>query len=235
MSGLEVVVLAGGLGTRLRSLVSDRPKPMAEVHGEPFLAHLLRYHSRQGASRFILSIGYLGSQIADFFGGEFEGVPIAYAVENRPLGTGGAVLNSLKYLSSMDPFLLVNGDTFFSVDQHELRKRHLAFDAALTLALFEATESDRFGGVECNEQGQVTKFLVTHAVKGQPANGGAYMVSPEAMLTMSYFETPVSFENTLIPALISSDHRVCAHMQIGSFLDIGLPRDYLVAQTNDFE
>jgi len=147
MSGWEVIILAGGFGTRLRSVVSDRPKPLAEVQGEPFLAHLMRYHARRGARHFVLSIGYMGTQINDFFGEEFDGVPISYAVEETPLGTGGAVINSAGYLRSNNPCLLMNGDTFFPVDLRQLSQLHFSAGADLSLALFDATESDRFGAV----------------------------------------------------------------------------------------
>lgn len=234
MSGWEVIILAGGFGTRLRSVVSDRPKPMAEVRGEPFLAHLMRYHSRRGARHFVLSIGYMGSQISDFFGEEFDGVPISYAVEETPLGTGGAVINSVGYLRSDNPCMLMNGDTFFPVDVAQLSQLHFRSGANLSLALFDATENDRFGSVQLDVNGRVTGFDSSKAMLGQPANGGVYMMSTDILPELDDVDVPLSFEETVIPGLIASGHRVYATAQSASFIDIGLPADYQLAQQVTF-
>ena len=234
MSSWEVIILAGGLGTRLRSVVNDRPKPMAEVQNEPFLAHLMRYHVRRGAEHFVLSVGYRGTQISDFFGNEFDGVPISYAVEEKPLGTGGALINSVSHLRSANPCLLMNGDTFFPVDLRQLSQLHFRAGADLSLALFDATEADRFGAVEFDENGRVTSFDSGKAKLGHPANGGLYMMSPKILPALDEADVPLSFEETVIPGLIASGHRVYATTQSASFIDIGLPTDYQLAQQATF-
>jgi len=227
---LEVVILAGGLGKRLRSVVDDRPKPMADIRGEPFLAHLMRYHVHRGAGHFILSVGYLGTQISNFFGNFFEGVPISYAVEKMPLGTGGAVIKSVSHLKSSEPFLLINGDTFFPVNSPNLKEFHLGTNADLSLALFHATEPSRFGAVDCDKRGRVIGFNSGNAKLGQPANGGVYMLSPNILPNLTAVDIPISFEETIIPALIASGYRVYAKTQSASFIDIGVPADYATAQ-----
>lgn len=234
MSRWEVIILAGGLGTRLRSVVSDRPKPMAEVQGEPFLAHLMRYHARRGAEHFVLSVGYKGTQISDFFGNVFDDVPISYAVEEKPLGTGGALINSVSHLRSAKPCLLMNGDTFFPVNLKQLSQLHIRSGADLSLALFDATEANRFGAVKFDETGRVTKFDSGNAMLGQPANGGLYMILPEILENLDEADIPLSFEETVIPGLIASGHRVYATSQSASFIDIGLPTDYQLAQQASF-
>ena len=234
MSGWEVIILAGGLGTRLRSVVSDRPKPMAEVQGEPFLAHLMRYYARRGARHFVLSIGYMSGQISDVFGEDFDGVPISYAIEEKPLGTGGAVINSAAHLQSTNPCLVMNGDTFFPVDLTQLMQLHLRSSADLSLALFDATEADRFGAVDFDENGRVTEFDSGKAKLGQPANGGVYMLSPDILSGLDDADVPLSFEETVIPGLIASGHRVYATTQPAPFIDIGLPADYQLAQKIKF-
>jgi len=234
MPDWEVIILAGGFGTRLRSVVNDRPKPMAEVQGEPFLAHLMRYHAHRGARHFVLSVGYLGAQVRNFFGDGFEGVSVSYAVEETPLGTGGAVINSLAHLNSSDPCLLINGDTFFPVDSGQLQQLHLRTAADLSLALFNATENDRFGAVDYGEDGRVTSFDSGKANLGQAANGGVYMLSPAILPGLNEADIPLSFEETIIPGLIASGHRVYATTQNASFIDIGLPADYELAQKVDF-
>ena len=100
------IILAGGLGTRLRKLVSDVPKPMASVNGRPFVAHLMDYWIEQGITQFILSVGYLKESIIHYFGNEYRGIKIEYSVEESPLGTGGGVLLAIKNIKSDDYFVL---------------------------------------------------------------------------------------------------------------------------------
>ena len=114
------IILAGGLGTRLRQLVSNVPKPMASVNGRPFLAHLMDYWIGQGITQFIISVGYLKESIINYFGNEYQGIKIEYSEEESPLGTGGGVLLAIKNIKSDDYFVLLNGDTFFEVDLREL-------------------------------------------------------------------------------------------------------------------
>src|SRR3989344_9594340 len=110
---MEAIILAGGLGTRLQSVVKDLPKPMADVNGRPFLAYLMDYWIKQGVKRFILSVGYKSEIIRDYFGDEYNGVSVAYSIEKKPLGTGGGLLLALKQLNSRGDFFGFNGGTFF--------------------------------------------------------------------------------------------------------------------------
>ena len=108
---MQAIVLAGGLGTRLRSVFSNAPKPLAPINGKPFLSILLGYLKSQGVSDVILSVGYKGSMISEFYGSEFEGIAIRYCHETESLGTGGAILNALAQ-STENPVLVLNGDTY---------------------------------------------------------------------------------------------------------------------------
>ena len=110
------IILAGGLGTRLRGTLPDLPKPMAPVAGRPFLAHQLDHWIAQGVVRFVLSVGYRAVAISNHFGDRYRGVPIDYVVEPAPLGTGGALALAATKLRSNEPALLLNGDTYFDVD-----------------------------------------------------------------------------------------------------------------------
>ena len=112
----SAVILAGGLGTRLRSVVSDVPKPMAPVGGRPFLEYQLEYWINQGISRFVLSVGYRHEAITEHFGSRYKGVELEYAVEEQPLGTGGGLLLAAEKLKQDTPFLLLNKDTYFKTD-----------------------------------------------------------------------------------------------------------------------
>jgi D-glycero-alpha-D-manno-heptose 1-phosphate guanylyltransferase len=113
-------ILAGGLGTRLRSVVSDVPKPMAPICGQPFLKLLLNFWIKQGITKFIISVGYLKEKVISFFGKEHNGIFIEYFEEDTPLGTGGALIILSKRLK--EDFIVINGDTFFDVSLPQLKK-----------------------------------------------------------------------------------------------------------------
>jgi D-glycero-alpha-D-manno-heptose 1-phosphate guanylyltransferase len=121
----SAIILAGGLGTRLRSAVPDLPKPMAPIAGRPFLAYQLDYWIRQGVDRFVLSVGYRHESIMAYFGAAYRGIAVDYSVEQTPLGTGGGLLLALERLDGgQRPFLLLNGDTYFEVDLATLSAFH---------------------------------------------------------------------------------------------------------------
>src|SRR3989338_2427013 len=126
---------AGGLGTRPRKAVPDVPKPMAPVGNAPFLAHLLDYWIGRGITHAILSVGYKADVIREYFGDCYEGIPIEYAIEETPLGTGGGLLLAAERLRESGPFLVLNGDTFFEVNLREMVRFHLERLAELTMAL----------------------------------------------------------------------------------------------------
>ena len=120
---MEAIVLAGGLGTRLRARVGDRPKPMAEVAGRPFLALLLDYLEVQGFTRVVLSVGYRREAISGYFGARSGGIDLHYAVEAEPLGTGGAITHALAE-SLEDPLWVLNGDTMLHLDYQAMLAAH---------------------------------------------------------------------------------------------------------------
>ena len=113
---MQAIILAGGFGTRLQQVVKDVPKPMADISGKPFLAHLLTNLQNQGFKKIVISVGYLKEKISEYFGDSYLGMEIFYAVEEKPLGTGGAIINSLKFIDSKKPFVVLNGDTFLQVN-----------------------------------------------------------------------------------------------------------------------
>ena len=120
---MKVVILAGGLGTRLKDTVPDLPKPMAPIKGRPFLEYQMDFWMNQGINRFILSVGYLSDIIINHFSYKYRGAILEYSIESNPLGTGGALIQALKNLS--EPVLVINGDTFFQVQLKKLMKFHL--------------------------------------------------------------------------------------------------------------
>ena len=221
----EAVVLAGGLGTRLRSIVPDAPKPMALINNRPFLEYQLDYWITQGVSRFILSVGYMHEIIIAHFGDMYRGSAIAYAIEAAPLGTGGGLLQAATLLTTKEPFLVLNGDTFFEVPLVQLKQVHQKYDSEWTIALFYADATDRYGKVECTQDGRISRLMSGKAAIGESANGGVYLVSPDA-LDATAKEKNISLEQELLPEFLARDGKCYGTVCKGRFIDIGIPDDY---------
>ena len=172
----SAIILAGGLGTRLRSAVPDLPKPMAPISGRPFLEYQLNYWISQGVSRFVLSVGYRHEAIVQHFGPRYKGVEIEYAVEERPLGTGGGFLAAAEKVGRREPFLLLNGDTYFEADWNILQTYALEHDAHWCLSLFRTSEKGRYMGIEVSSEGRITSLKSGIEQGSRLANGGVYWV-----------------------------------------------------------
>jgi D-glycero-alpha-D-manno-heptose 1-phosphate guanylyltransferase len=223
---VEAIVLAGGLGTRLRAAVPDLPKPMAPVGGRPFLEHLLDYWVRQGVTRFVLSVGYRHEVIAAHVGPAHRGVPVSYAIEDRPRGTGGGLLLARASLAAAGPFLVLNGDTFFEVSLEALRKFHVANRADATLALFRSPQQGRYTGIRIDQAGKILS-LKSSGEQGQPANGGVYLME-RSLLDGGHRQTavPLSLEEDILPDALAGGKRLFGLECSGRFIDIGVPEDY---------
>lgn len=222
------VILAGGLGTRLRCAVPDLPKPMADVLGKPFLEYLLDYWIGQGISKFVLSVGYKRESIMNYFGRSFEGVPIEYIEEDEPLGTGGGLLLASRRMR--DPFVLLNGDTFFEIQLHTLIDFHRSKGSKWSFALFRANEQGRYGGVNLDNDGRIRSLDTAKGEVGELANGGVYLIDPVALNSAKFnFGQNYSLEDDVIPTLLDNDIPFFGFESRGSFLDIGVPEDYFRA------
>lgn len=221
------IILAGGLGTRLRDVVADLPKPMAPVAGRPFLAHQMDHWIGQGVDRFVLSVGHRAVAISNHFGDRYRGVPIEYAVEPAPLGTGGALLLAATKLRSSEPALLLNGDTYFDVDLAALSAHAARHDADWCLALFRHADPQRYMGVALDDDGRITAL---RAADAPHANGGVYWFRPAA-LAASRLEPgrATSLENDLLPLFVAQGQRFAGFACDGDFIDIGVPHDYFRA------
>lgn len=224
-----VVILAGGLGTRLRNAVPNLPKPMAEVNGRPFLEYLMDYWIKQGASRFILSVGYKKNLIINYFGSSYKGIHVSYVEENEPLGTGGGLVLAAQGL--INPFVLLNGDTYFEVSLLELKDFHLKLNCDWTIAIFRANEPSRYGKISCNVDGVIKKMSAQKCQVGELANGGVYLIEPKSLLSPKFTPGRIfSLEEQILPDLIESRMRIMGLEQVGRFLDIGTPTDYFSAE-----
>ena len=218
------IILAGGLGTRLKKAVPNLPKPMAPILGRPFLEYQMDYWIGQGVNKFILSIGYLNQAITEHFGREYQEASIDYVIEDKPLGTGGALLMAAQGLN--EPFLVLNGDTFFEVDLNLLNDFHNKQSSEWTLSLFRANQSGRYMGLKLADNGEILT-LESGSSDSSLFNGGVYLINPSVfdMLDQALGEK-ISLENDLLPNFITSGGLLYGIECIGKFIDIGLPKDY---------
>ncbi|MDA7417775.1 nucleotidyltransferase family protein [Xenophilus arseniciresistens] len=223
------IVLAGGFGTRLRSVVSDVPKPLAPVAGKPFLWWLLRGLEVQGVREVHLCTGYMAEKVAQAFGERYGAMQLHYSVETQPLGTGGAVVQALSGLAS-ERFFVLNGDTLANVDlraMQEAAQRTPQADAWLCGAQVE--DAARYGTLQLDAQQRIVAF----EAKGREGPGvisaGIYLMRRQALLDAG-LPGQFSIEQDFFEARLSQ-----LHLQVAAFatdfIDIGVPEDYTLAQT----
>lgn len=224
---ISAVILAGGLGTRLRSAVPDLPKPMAPVARRPFLEYQLDYWIAQGVGRFVLSVGYRYEAIREHFGVRYKGAELDYAIERQPLGTGGGFLLAVEKIGREKPFLLLNGDTYFAVNWGMLNAYAQEHDADWCIALFRTSGHGRYMGVEVSPQGRVTSMKSGVAEGACLANGGVYWVHPRVLQAEPFLpDRAISLEDDVLPAALASGERLFGIECAGTFIDIGVPEDY---------
>ena len=218
---MEAVILAGGLGTRLRGVIGEIPKCMAPVDGKPFLQYQLEWLSRFDMRHVVLSVGYLREQVMDFVQGREWPFAVSFAIEKEPLGTGGGIRLALQKCKGKQVFVL-NGDTFYNVDLNAL-----SFTAPVTLALKPMRDFDRYGAVDWDGD-LVTGFREKKPCAEGLINGGVYAID-RSQLDMSLFPKTFSFEREVLEPL--ADYGLVAgEVQEGYFIDIGVPEDYARAQ-----
>lgn len=203
---------------------------MATVNGRPFLAHLMDYWIQQGVGNFFLSVGYRHQTIVEYFGSQYRGAAVEYVVETSPLGTGGGLLLAAEKLVTAKPFLLLNGDTYFAVNLQELSSFALKSNADWCFSLFQPNETGRYMGMEVTEQGHITGLKSESAQPGRLANGGVYWVHPHALQALGFAAgEKVSLEDDIFPAALAAGQRLKGLQCGGTFIDIGVPSDYLRA------
>ena len=228
MHDVKVVILAGGLGTRLRSVVHSVPKVLASVGRASFLELLVKQLCSQGLYRVVLCTGYLADQVEKRFGdGKSWGVDIEYSREESALGTAGAVKHAERYLQDVTDFVVMNGDSFLEVDFHQLMDLHQRKQALATIAVFRVEDTSRYGTVHVDESGLVRCFAekTGENVPGL-VNGGIYIFDRAVLQHIPAL--PSGLEKDVFPRLL--EHGVYAQEQHGMFIDIGTPADYLRAQ-----
>lgn len=224
---ITAAILAGGLGTRLRPVVSDRPKVLAEVHGRPFMAYLLDQLVSAGIRYVVLCTGYQGEQVRAMFGNHYRDLDLAYSQEPEPLGTAGALRLALPLFQS-DPVLAMNGDSFCETDLESLWAWHRARNASATLLLTEVRNERRYGKVVVDASGQVMHFTEKNDkdLRGW-INAGLYLIHRHLLLTIPA-DRPVSLEKEMFPTWVGKG--LYGYFNRGIFLDIGTPEAYASAQ-----
>ena len=223
---MEVIILAGGLGTRLRSVVADVPKCMAPVAGKPFLWYLLKYLTKYDVSRVILSVGYLREVIFDWIDANKDEFPFEfdYAIEEEPLGTGGGIKLALS--KAYDSYVaILNGDTFFDVDLNTLCQYHYSSKKNITLALKLMRHFNRYGTVSLDSMyGTIVSFNEKQYCDEGLINGGVYVVNRNVPLFEGLPEK-FSFETAVLEPQCAV-RNLQGVVQDGYFIDIGIPEDY---------
>ncbi|MET0394824.1 MAG: HAD-IIIA family hydrolase [Chitinophagaceae bacterium] len=225
----EAIILAGGLGTRLRDAVPDLPKCMAPVAGRPFLFHVINYLRMQGIERFIFSLGYKHEVIGAWLAEQFERMDYTCVVEDEPLGTGGAIRLALEKLEGENA-VVTNGDTLFKAAINELEALHTATKAGCTLALRPMENFDRYGAVETDADHLVTAFREKQFYPLGLINGGVYVLNKAWMGSLG-LPSKFSFEKDVLEKQVPAA-TIAGLPQDGYFIDIGIPEDYNKAQTD---
>lgn len=224
----EAIVLAGGFGTRLRSMVTDVPKPMAPVAGRPFLTYVLDRLGRQGYSHVVLATGYLHEKVEEFFKNNYHGITVDYARELSPLGTGGAMVNALQHCCEKY-ITVLNGDTLFDINHERLCHFADEKNTSLAIVLRQVPDAGRYGSVEIDSDSRITAFREKNAEAGSGLiNGGIYRVHRNLFEGFALGET-FSFEKELMQSRYLNEHYY-AYADGAYFIDIGIPEDYTRAQ-----
>jgi NDP-sugar pyrophosphorylase family protein len=229
IAAIPALLLVGGMGTRLRPVLSSKPKPLAPLGEISFLELLVLQLRAQGMRRMVMCTGFMAEQIQQQLGdGKKWDVAIEYSRETEPLGTAGAIKLAEPHLGSAAQFLVMNGDSFLELDFQKLMRSHVEREAHATIAVRRVPDAARYGTVHVDSRNRVVRFSEKVGVP-EPGliNGGVYVFNRDVLDTIP--QGPASLEKDVLPGLL--DRGVFAVEQNGMFIDIGTPEDYARAQT----
>ncbi|MEO8861953.1 MAG: nucleotidyltransferase family protein [Ginsengibacter sp.] len=231
----EAIILAGGLGTRLRSVVSDLPKCLAPVAGKPFLHYVIDHLKKEGITNFIISVGYRNEDIIHFIDENFpfhassdSGIKFQFSIEEEPLGTGGAIKLSCKKLNGTD-VIICNGDTLFEIDIKQLSNFHHQNNADCSLSLKPMTDFERYGVVELHKDQSIRSFKEKQFYKSGLINGGVYALNASTFCDET-LPDKFSFEKDYLEKFVGK-RKMYGLVQEEYFIDIGIPEDFERAQS----
>ncbi len=224
---VDVVILCGGMGTRLKTVVDDKPKPMAEIDKRPFIDILIEHISTFGFKRFILCTGYKAETIQEYYKSKKSKVEILTIKEKKLLGTGGAVKNAEALIQS-SPFLVLNGDSFFDIDLRRFIDFHISRKALLSIALINAKDSKDYGSIEIDSSNRIVRFSEKEkAGRDSLINAGIYLFNSEVLSLMPN-NKKFSLEYDFFPKIV--DREFYGYSANGFFIDIGTPERYIQAK-----
>jgi D-glycero-alpha-D-manno-heptose 1-phosphate guanylyltransferase len=222
---MEAIVLAGGFGTRLRQVVPDLPKPMAPIGGRPFLEILLSSLAHKGFKRVVLSLGYLSEKVIGHFGDKFADMELVYVIEDKPLGTGGAVRQALKFCNA-DHVFVFNGDTYLDVETSQLEMLWLTHQVPVIVAR-EVSDTARYGRLDTVDE-RVLRFCEKGLAGRGLINAGCYVL-PRTILEEFSGGDVFSLETDFLAEAVTQQ-RFDVFVTKGQFIDIGIPEDFERAQ-----
>lgn len=225
----EAVVLAGGFGTRLRSVISDLPKPLAPVNGHPFLHYVFAHLKKHGLQHVVLSVGYMHEKIQEHFGNEYLGMNVSYAIEHEALGTGGGIRLGMELCKDAH-VLAMNGDTLYEVPLTEMFDQHLGGSCDATLAMRKVEDGSRYGTLQL-EGKRITAFREKSPEHTGPhlINGGVYAMRRKSFMGLTQPKEKFSIEYDYFGKY--ADKMLLNGFDCDAyFIDIGIPEDYARAQ-----
>jgi mannose-1-phosphate guanylyltransferase len=224
------ILLVGGFGTRLMPLTKNTPKPMLTVAGIPVTEHQLNMAKAAGITHIVLATSYLSELFTPYFGdGSKWDMKIEYAVEETPLGTGGAIRNAAKLIDSSESIVILNGDVLSSHNLAEQIRQHEQHNADVTLHLTQVEDARAYGCVPTDSNGRVSAFLekMENPVTNQ-INAGCYVFNPRVLESIP-FDTVVSIERETFPLLVKSGAVVYGYVENSYWVDIGTPHALMTA------
>lgn len=225
---MKAVVLAGGFATRLRPLSCTRPKLLFPIGNKPLLDWTLGKLAKSHVKRVILAVNYMADTLIQHYGKSKHEIKLLYSIEEKPLGTGGAIKNAEKLIDDQKPFLVINGDIFTNFNYSKLLEKHKKNDAIATIALYHVEDPSRYGTVELTEKNRVTQFVEKPTRGEAPSNlinAGIYILDPQIFDYIPNGQ-PVSIEREIFPKL-ADEKKIYGHPFKDLWIDIGEPRDYL--------
>jgi D-glycero-alpha-D-manno-heptose 1-phosphate guanylyltransferase len=223
----DVIILAGGKGTRLKSVLENTPKCLAPINGHPFLFYILNYLNKNGIKNFIFSLGYMSQDVINYLKKSHSDLNYSTVVESEPLLTGGAVKYALNLCSS-DDVLIINADTFFEIDIQSLYTSHILNKSDCTIALKAMKNFERYGAVDLNSDNRILSFQEKKYYQYGLINGGIYILNI-LNFKKHWFDQSFSFEKAYLEMYIKKD-KIYGFVFDQYFIDIGVPEDYTKAQ-----
>jgi len=226
---ITAVVLCGGFGTRLREVLPNKPKILAEINGVPFVYYLLRKIEKTGCRKVILCTGYLAEQVENLLGNKYRELTIVYSKETSPMGTGGTLRNAKQYITT-NYALVMNGDSFIECDFRDYYNWHIKVGAKLSMIVKEISDTSRYGSLSLSAEGQITKFqekVCNYKREGKFINVGVYLMDHRILQKIPK-KLPVSLEKEVFPKLLPDG--VFGYRIDGRFIDIGTPQSLAEAQ-----